>query len=136
MKSVEMVSETYGGIPADAQAFTPADEAVWFDSKDIQCLPAILATLKGLRATVAVTGLTVSESALSLVVGESKAVSSEYAPIEAFQPVAWSSSKDAVATVSTCDDGINAVITGIKAGTATITASGGGQTATISVTVA
>lgn len=136
MKSVEMVSETYGGIPADAQAFTPADEAVWFDSKDIQCLPAILATLKGLRAAVAVTGLTLSESAISLVEGEKKCVSSEYVPIEAFQPVAWSSSNDSVATVATSDDGINAIIKGIKAGTATVTASGGGQTAAISVTVA
>lgn len=136
MKSVEMVSETYGGIPADVQAFTPADEAVWFDSKDIQCLPAILATLKGLRATVTITALTLAETTISIMTGEEKAVSSEYTPAEAFRPVAWSSSNDGVVTVETNDDGINAKIIGIKAGTATITATGGGQTATISVTVA
>lgn len=136
MKSIEMVSETYGGIPADAQAFTPADESVWFDSKDIQCLPAILATLKGLRATVAITGLTLSDTTVSIKAGEDKEVSSVYAPAEAFKAVVWTSSNDAVATVETNDNGINAIIKGVKAGTATITANGGAKTATIAVTVA
>lgn len=136
MKSIEMVSETYGGIPADAQAFTPADESVWFDSKDIQCLPAILATLKGLRALVVITDITLSETAVSLVAGEDKFVSSTYKPVEAFQSVIWKSSNDGIATVETSDDGISARLIGVKAGTAKVTATGGGKTATITVTVA
>lgn len=136
MKSVEMVSESYSGIPADVQAFTPADESVWFNSKDIQCLPAILATLKGLRATITITGMALSDTTVSLAAGEDKEVSSVYAPVEAFQPVTWTSSNEDVAAAVTNDDGINAIIKSVKAGTATITATGGGQTAAISVTVA
>lgn len=134
MKSVEMTSETYAGIAADALAFTPSDEAVWFESKDIQCLPAIIATLKGLRAKVAATKLTLSQSAVNIVAGESALVSSEYTPMEAFLPVSWSSNNAAV-IVTSKDDGINAVIKGVKPGKAVVTASGGSQTATVNVTV-
>lgn len=136
MRSVEMTKETYAGIPADALAFTPADESVWFESKDIQCLPAILATLKGLRAAISVTKLTASLAAVSVVAGESVAVSSEYTPAEAFQPVVWTTENAGIATVSTADDGINVVIKGVKAGTTKVKATGGGQSAMINVTVA
>ena len=45
MKSIEMTEETYAGIPADVEAFTLDDEKRWFDSQDISCMPAVLATL-------------------------------------------------------------------------------------------
>ena len=38
MKSIEITEEGWAGIPADAAAFTKADEVAWVDTKDIQCL--------------------------------------------------------------------------------------------------
>ena len=63
MKSITMSEESYKGIPADAEAFTLEDEKRWFESQDISCMPAVLATLKGLRATVAVTAVAMVDAA-------------------------------------------------------------------------
>ena len=50
MKSIEITEEGWAGIPVDAVAFTKADEEAWVETKDIQCLGPVVATLKGLRA--------------------------------------------------------------------------------------
>ena len=46
MKSIEMTEESYDGIVADASAFTEEDCKKWFETKDISCMPAIIAKLK------------------------------------------------------------------------------------------
>ena len=82
-------------------------------------------------APVAVTGISLDQSSLSLVVGgEPATLIATVEPEEAAgEPIAWTSSDSAVATVS---DGI---VTPVAAGTTTITASAGGFTATCSITV-
>ena len=94
----------------------------------------------GLTATCAVTveaqiipvsSITVLPETLSLVEGEECTLTATVLPEDAtYQTVTWSSSDDAVATVS--EEG---VVTAVAAGTATITASCGGQTATCELTV-
>ncbi|MDD4422730.1 MAG: hypothetical protein PHD46_06815, partial [Eubacteriales bacterium] len=63
MKSVELTKEAWGGVPADKEAFTLDDEKTLFFSKDIQTLPAVLATLKGLRELVSATAIVVKDEA-------------------------------------------------------------------------
>jgi hypothetical protein len=112
MKSISMTKEAYGGIPADAEAFTIADERTWFDSKDIHCLPAILATLKGLRATITPTaiavkdadGNAVSAKELSISAGDKLVVCANFTPVTAGKEVTWTSSSDATAKVTAIDE--------------------------------
>ena len=61
MKSIEITEEGWAGIPADAAAFTKADEVAWVDTKDIQCLGPVVATLKGLRAAFPVTSIAIKD---------------------------------------------------------------------------
>ncbi|MDF9828808.1 Ig-like domain-containing protein [Parabacteroides sp. PF5-6] len=83
--------------------------------------------------TVAVTGVTLNQTSLSLVEGGSESLSATVAPADATNKnVAWQSSNTAVAIVDN-----NGNVTALKAGTATITATtdDGGKTATCIVTV-
>ena len=83
-------------------------------------------------ATVAVTGVTVSPESDSIQVSETLTLTATVAPADATnKTVTWSSSDESVATVT---DG---VVTGVAAGTATITATtqDGGFTDTCEVTV-
>ena len=62
-----------------------------------------------------------------IYVGESKTVTATVQPSNT--PVTWSSSDNSIATVN------NGVITGVKAGTVTVTASAGGKSASVEVVI-
>ena len=84
-------------------------------------------------AVVAVTGVTLNKSDLSLESGASETLTATVAPADATnKKVTWKSSDAAVATVDA-----NGKVTGVKAGEATITVTteDGGKTATCKVTV-
>ncbi len=81
--------------------------------------------------TVAVTGITLDESSVTLEISGTKTLNATVAPSNATnRTVTWTSSDAAVATVDQTGK-----ITAIAAGTATITATAGNQTATCVVTV-
>ena len=81
-------------------------------------------------AKIAVSSITLNPTSLSLQEGESATITATVSPADATdKSITWSSSNTSVATVS---DG---KVTAIKDGTATITASAGGKTATCEVTV-
>ena len=83
--------------------------------------------------TISVTGVTVSPTSASIVVGATQQLTATVAPSNATnKTVSWSSSNTAVATVSS-----NGLITGISSGTAivTVTTQDGGFTATCAATV-
>ncbi|PJJ62443.1 alpha-amylase, partial [Pseudoscardovia suis] len=92
-----------------------------------------LSSVTCVAPTVAVTGVTVSPTSVSLTVGGSKQLSATVAPSNATdKTVTWKSSDTSVATVSS-----TGLVKAVKAGTATITASSSnGKTATAKVTVA
>lgn len=71
--------------------------------------------------------LTLDQTALSVSIGATKTITATVNPTG--YTVKWTSSDEAVATVE------NGVVTGVAAGTATITAKAGGKTATCAVTV-
>ena len=82
--------------------------------------------------TIAVTGVSLSKTELTLTVGDSHTLTATVSPSNATNKnVTWRSSNTAVATVT------NGVVKGLKEGTATITVTtaDGGKTATCSVTV-
>ena len=144
MKSITMSEESYKGIPADAEAFTLEDEKRWFESQDISCMPAVLATLKGLRATGAVTAVAVVDAAgetvaagreLSVSAGESLLVYVERTPVFSGYPCPWASADAPKVKVTKVDDSsalIEPVVANSTAITVTVTASSG---VTSSVTV-
>ncbi|MDE6522521.1 MAG: Ig-like domain-containing protein, partial [Muribaculaceae bacterium] len=129
--------------------WTSSDEAVTTVSVDgvVTAIKAGTATItvassNGKTATCKVTvaanvieviGITLSNTNLSLTEGETATLTATIAPENATdKSVTWTSSDEAVASVS--DKG---VVTAVKAGTATITAtSANGKTATCTVTVA
>ena len=145
MKSIGMTSESYVGVPADINAFTLEDEKAWFDTKDISCLPAILATLKGLRAVQPVTAIAikdvlgddVSTATLSAAAHDEIVVQVVRTPVSSTFPITWASSDSTKASVTKLDDS-SAVIKAVAADVSavTITATGStGITDTVSVTV-
>ena len=80
---------------------------------------------------IAVSGVSVSQSTLTLEVGGSTNLTATVSPSNATnKSVTWSSSNQAVATVN------NGTVTAVSPGTATITAMAGGKSGTCSVTVA
>ena len=85
------------------------------------------------ETSVAVTGVTLNKTALTLNIGASETLSATVAPADATnKKVTWKSSDAAVTTVDT-----NGKVTAVKAGEATITVTteDGGKTATCKVTV-
>ena len=81
-------------------------------------------------ATVAVEKVEITSTETDVEVGETITLTAEVLPADATnKTVAWTSSDNTVATVK---DG---VVTGVKAGETTITASAGGKNATVKVTV-
>jgi len=76
-----------------------------------------------------VTGITLDKASASVQVGKTLTLTATIEPAEATDTVIWESSDNTIATV---EDG---VVTGVKAGTATITAEAGGKKATCKVTV-
>lgn len=80
--------------------------------------------------TVAVTSVTLSSTSLSLVEGDSQTLTATVNPADATEKtVTWASSDAQVASVS------GGKVTAVKEGSATITASCGGKSATCAVTV-
>ena len=81
--------------------------------------------------TVAVTGVTLNKSELTLTEGGSEKLTATVTPADATdKTVTWESDKMGVATV-----GKDGTVTAVAAGTATITAKAGGKSATCTVTV-
>ena len=81
---------------------------------------------------VPVTGITLDNSILSVAIGATGQLTATVSPTTATEPyVMWSSSDTSIATVD-----YSGKITGVAAGTATITATCGGFSATCTVTVA
>lgn len=77
-----------------------------------------------------VTSVTLNQSSLTLVVGESSTLSATVSPADApDKTVSWTSSNTSVASVS------NGVVKAVSEGSATVTASCGGKSATCVVTV-
>ena len=84
----------------------------------------------GGSTTVAVTGVTLSQSSVTLDIGGTVTLTATVAPSNATDnTVTWSSSNTSVATVN------GGKVTAVAEGSATITASAGGKSATCSVTV-
>ncbi len=84
-------------------------------------------------STISVTGISVSPSTVSVLVGATQTLSATIAPSNATnQGVSWSSNNTSVATVNS-----SGVVTGVSAGTATITATSndGNFTANSTITV-
>ncbi|MBR4061375.1 MAG: Ig-like domain-containing protein [Lachnospiraceae bacterium] len=93
-------------------------------------IDTITVTVTETAANVAVTGVTLNKATLELAVAEGKTLTATVAPDNATdKTVTWTSSDDTVAAVA------NGVVTGVKAGTATITAKAGEETATCTVKV-
>lgn len=138
MKSIEMTEETYVGIPADIDAFTLDDEKRWFDSQDISCMPAVLATLKGLRATATVTAITIQDedgedlSTLTLAVGEKAKVKVARTPAYANTVTTWQSATPTTVKVTAIDESY-AEIERLAAGTISVTATCNEKTDSVSV---
>ena len=81
---------------------------------------------------IPVTGVTLDNSTLSVAIGATGQLTATVSPTDATEPyVTWSSSDTSIATVD-----YTGKITGVKAGTVTITAACGGFSATCTVTVA
>ncbi len=81
--------------------------------------------------TIAVTGISLNKTTLSLAVGGNEILTSTVLPTNATnKTVTWTSSNNSIASVA------NGKITAVAAGTATITAKAGDKTATCMVTVA
>ena len=132
MKSIEITEEGWAGIPADAAAFTKADEEVWVETKDIQCLGPVVATLKGLRAAFPVTSVAIkgpdgedvtASTELSVTGEESLVVHVIYDPVYSSYPITWTSS-DATKVKVTAIDTYSALVEPVlaDAGDITITA--------------
>lgn len=83
------------------------------------------------KGIIAVTSVTLSQTTLSLEEGETETLVATVLPSDATdKTISWTSSNAAIATVSN-----NGIVTAIKEGTATITATAGNQSATCTVTV-
>ena len=83
------------------------------------------------RRNIAVSGITLSQSAANLIEGESLALTATVSPEDATdKTVTWSTSDERIATVDA-----NGVVTAVAAGTATITATAGDKEAVCVVTV-
>ena len=83
--------------------------------------------------TVAVTGVSLNPTSVSVVAGANTTITATVAPSNATdKSITWGSSNNSIATVST-----SGVVTGVAAGSATITVTtvSGGKTATCAVTV-
>ena len=82
------------------------------------------------KKVVEVTDITLDKTELELVTGESETLTATVKPDDATDPtVTWSSSNEKIATV------VDGKVTGVAAGSVTITAKAGDKTATCAVTV-
>ena len=86
-------------------------------------------TVKVVGEAVPATSITLSSNEESVAEGSTVTLTADVAPANSTDEVIWTSSDDTVATV------VDGVVTGVKAGNATITATAGDKTATCAITV-
>lgn len=100
---------------------------------------ALLTVAPAAASTVKVTGVTLNKKTAAVKVGATNTVTAQVVPDGATnKKVTWASDTPANATVAAdSEDGASATITGVKAGTAKVTATtaDGSKTATVDVTV-
>ena len=129
MKSIEITEEGWAGIPADAAAFTKADEVAWVDTKDIQCLGPVVSTLKGIRAAFPASSIAIkgpdgaavtASTELSVAGEESLVVHVVYDPVYSSYPITWTSS-DATKVKVTAIDTYSALVEPVAANVSAIT---------------
>lgn len=151
--SIELTVGGSEGLSASVEATGNPDKSVTWSSSDSSVATVSGGTVTGVKAgtatitasaggktatcsvkvteqSVSVTAVKMSEDKLTVETGKTAALSATVEPSNATdKSVTWSSSDTSVATVS------GGTVTGVKAGTATITATAGGKSASCVVTV-
>lgn len=154
MKSIEITSDSYAGVPADKEALTSTDIDAVFKSGDWRgASAALVSCIKGYVAQAAADAATIAEeiakqkvpviaTAISVpdtadvVVGEEVVIPVTFTPEGCNQIITAESGTVAKGTVEV-DAGYKSVtVTGLEAGDTVITVTCGSQTDTCTVTVA
>ena len=154
MKSIEITSDSYLGVPADKEALTSADIDAVFKSGDWKgASAALVSCIKGYVAQAAADAVTIAEeiaeqkvpviaTAISIpetegvVVGAEVVIPVTFTPAGCNQIITAVSGTEAKGTVEV-DAGYKSVtVTGVLAGNTVITVTCGSKTDTCTVTVA
>ena len=154
MKSIEITSDSYLGVPADKEALTSADIDAVFKSGDWKgASAALVSCIKGYVAQAAADAVTIAEeiaeqkvpviaTAISIpetegvVVGAEVVIPVTFTPAGCNQIITAESGTVAKGTVEV-DAGYKSVtVTGVLAGNTVITVTCGSKTDTCTVTVA
>ena len=154
MKSIEITSDSYAGVPADKEALTSTDINAVFKSGDWKgASAALVSCIKGYVAQAEADAVTIAEeiakqkvpviaTAISIpetenvVVGEEVVIPVTFTPEGCNQIITAASGTEAKGTVEV-DAGYKSVtVTGVEAGDTVITVTCGSKTDTCTVTVA
>ena len=154
MKSIEITSDSYAGVPADKEALTSADIDAVFNSGDWKgASAALVSCIKGYVAQAAADAVTIAEeiaeqkvpviaTAISIpetenvVVGAEVVIPVTFTPAGCNQIITAESGTVEKGTVEV-DAGYKSVtVNGLEAGDTVITVTCGSQTDTCTVTVA
>lgn len=154
MKSIEITSDSYAGVPADKEALTSTDIDAVFKSGDWKgASAALVSCIKGYVAQAEADAVTIAEeiakqkvpviaTAISIpetenvVVGEEVVIPVTFTPAGCNQIITAASGTEAKGTVEV-DAGYKSVtVTGLVAGDTVITVTCGSKTDTCTVTVA
>lgn len=154
MKSIEITSDSYAGVPADKEALTSTDIDAVFNSGDWKgASAALVSCIKGYVAQAAADAVTIAEeiakqkvpviaTAISIpetanvVVGAEVVIPVTFTPAGCNQIITAASSAEAKGTVEV-DAGYKSVtVSGLEAGDTVITVTCGSKTDTCTVTVA
>lgn len=154
MKSIEITSDSYAGVPADKEALTSTDIDAVFNSGDWKgASAALVSCIKGYVAQAAADAVTIAEeiakqkvpviaTAISVpetedvVVGAEVVIPVTFTPAGCNQIITAESGTVAKGTVEV-DAGYKSVtVTGVEAGDTVITVTCGSKTDTCTVTVA
>ena len=154
MKSIEITSDSYAGVPADKEALTSTDiDAVFYSGDWKGASAALVSCIKGYVAQAAADAVTIAEeiaeqkvpviaTAISIpetedvVVGAKVVIPVTFTPAGCNQIITAESGTVAKGTVEV-DAGYKSVtVTGVQAGDTVITVTCGSQTDTCTVTVA
>lgn len=154
MKSIEITSDSYAGVPADKEALTSTDIDAVFNSGDWKgASAALVSCIKGYVAQAAADAVTIAEeiaeqkvpvvaTAISIpetedvVVGADVVIPVTFTPAGCNQIITAESGTVAKGTVEV-DAGYKSVtVTGVEAGDTVITVTCGSKTDTCTVTVA
>ena len=154
MKSIEITSDSYAGVPADKEALTSADIDAVFNSGDWKgASAALVSCIKGYVAQAAADAVTIAEEIAEqkvpviataiavpdtegVVVGAKVVIPVTFTPAGCNQIITAESGTIAKGTVEV-DAGYKSVtVTGVAAGDTVITVTCGSKTDTCTVTVA